>query len=159
RHQQRLTGDPGLLEDVIEDVAELPLRKPVDPLDLLLLAQLALIVGRLAPASGRLTMLARRVGAPLHRALLGETARPFEEQLCPFATAQLARGPGVACHDSDPPLLGRPTPVVGNRRHVADRADLQARAREGLDRRLPPRPRALPAHVYAPHPQLQRFAG
>src|SRR5204862_309155 len=159
RHQQRLTGDPGLLEDVIEDVAELPLRKPVDPLDLLLLAQLALIVGRLAPASGRLTMLARRVGPPLHRALLGAAARPLVEQLCPLATAQLARGPGVACHDSDPPLLGRPTPAVGNRRHVAARADLQARGREGLDRRLAARPRALHAHGYAPHAQGQRLAG
>src|SRR2546422_4547777 len=118
--EQRLTGHAGLLEHVIENVPELPLREPVDPLDLLFLAQLALIVRRLAPPPRRLTMLAWRVGAPLHRALLGETARPFEEQLRPLATAQLAGRPGVTCHDLDPPLLGWPAPIVWDRRRDAD---------------------------------------
>src|SRR2546428_619029 len=69
--EQRLTGHAGLLEHAIENVPELPLREPVDPLGLLFLAQLALIVRRLAPPPRRLTMLARRGGGPLHRALLG----------------------------------------------------------------------------------------
>src|SRR5438128_11826495 len=97
-------------------------------------------------------MLAGRVGAPLDRALLGETARPLEEQLRSLATAQLARGPGVACHDSDPPLLGRPPPIVRDRREIAHRADLQARCSELLDRRPPPRTRLLHTRVHAPQP-------
>src|SRR4029077_13743359 len=59
RDEQRLTGYAGLLEHAIEDVPELPLRESVDSLDLLFLAQLALIVRRLAPPPRRLTMLAR----------------------------------------------------------------------------------------------------
>src|SRR5438094_1573331 len=159
RHEQRLTGHPGLLQHAIEDVSELPLREPVDAFDLLFLAQLTLIVGRLAPPPGRLPVLTRGVRAPLHRALLGEAARPLEEQLRPLATAQLARRPGVARHALDPPLLGRPAPIVRDRRHVADRADLQARRGERLDRGLAPRAGALHAHVHAPDAQIHRFAG
>src|SRR5467141_3438948 len=156
--EQRLTRHARLLEHAVEDVAELALREPVDPLDLLFLAELALILGRLAPPPRRLTMLAWRVGAPLHRALLGETARPLEEQLRPLATAQLAGRPGVACPDLDPPLLGRPTPIVRDRRHVADRADLQPRRGEGLDRGFAPGAGALHAHVHAPDDQVHRLA-
>src|SRR5213594_687544 len=102
-------------------------------------------------------MLAGRIGAPLHRALLGQTAGALEEQLGPLAPAQLARRSRVAGHRSDPPFLGRPAPIVRNRRHVADRADLQACGGERLDRGFAPRAGALHAYVHAPDAQVHRL--
>src|SRR5712692_940621 len=98
RHQQRLARDPGLLQHAVEDVAELLLRKAIDALDLLLLAQLLGVFGRLAPAAGRLAVLARGVGAALNGALLRETARALQEQLRALAAAQPADGTRVARH-------------------------------------------------------------
>src|SRR5438876_1846428 len=57
----------------------------------------------------------------------------------------------------DSPLLGRPAPVVRNRRHVADRTDLQPGARERLNRGLAARAGTLHAHVHALHAEVQRF--
>src|SRR2546426_7508476 len=73
--------------------------------------------------------------------------RPQRSTLFPYTTLfrSLARRPGVARHALDPPLLGRPAPIVRDRRHVADRADLQARRGERLDRGLAPRAGALHA--------------
>src|SRR2546422_1880127 len=89
-----------------------------------------------------------RIGAPLHRALLGETARPLEEQLGALAAAQPAGGAGVARHGSDPPFLGRAAAVVRDRRHVANRADLQPPPGERPDRPLAARTPSLHAHVH-----------
>src|SRR5439155_19319976 len=111
RDEQGLTRHSRLLEHGVEDIAELALREPVDPLHLLFLAQLALIVGRLAAPSRRLAVLAGRIGTPLHRAFLGEAARALEKQLGALAAAQFAGGAGVACHRSDPPFLGRAAAV------------------------------------------------
>src|SRR6185312_6123791 len=60
----------GLVADAIEQVAELALGEPVDPLHLLLLTQLLGVLGRLAATTLRLlAMPARPIGATLHRAL------------------------------------------------------------------------------------------
>ena len=93
----------------------------VDPLDLLLLAQLLRVLRRLAAARRGLAVLAGRVRTALDRALLGEALRALEEQLRAFAAALAAAGSGIARHGSDPPLLGRTAAVVRNRRHVLDR--------------------------------------
>src|SRR5439155_561884 len=103
-------------------------------------------------------VLPRRVGAPLDRAFLREAARALEKQLGAFAPAQLADGTRVACHASNPPFLGRAAPVVRNRRHVADRPDLQPRAGERLNGGLAAGAGTLHAHVHALHAEVQRFA-
>src|SRR3989442_8512102 len=115
RDEQRLTRDPRLLEHALEDVAELALGEPVDPLHLLLLTQLLRVLRRLAAAAGRLAGLARRVRAALDGALLRQAARALEKQLGAFAPAQLADGTRVACHASNPPFLGRAAPGVRSR--------------------------------------------
>src|SRR5207249_2045513 len=101
---------------------ELALRKPVDPLHLLLLPELARILGEFPSPAARpaLPVLAGGIAASLHRALLGEAAGPLEEQLDAFAPAEPASRTGVTSHESDPALLGRAAPVVGDRRHVFD---------------------------------------
>src|SRR5205823_12439383 len=124
RDEQGLARHARLLQHGVEDVTELALREPVDPLHLLLLAQLALIVRCLAAPSRRLAVLARRVGPPLDRAFFRKAARAFEKQLRALAAAQFAGGSRVACHRSDPPFLGRGAPVVGDGGRVADAADL-----------------------------------
>src|SRR6185295_4514211 len=69
----------------LESQAERPLEKPVDPLDLLLLAKLDPVPQELAAPPA---VLARRVVAPFDGALVLETAVPFQEQLHPFAPAE-----------------------------------------------------------------------
>ena len=71
RDEQRFTGDARLLERALEDVAELALGEPIDPLHLLLLTQLLGVLRCFAAPAGRLAVLAGRVGAPFDRALLG----------------------------------------------------------------------------------------
>src|SRR5262249_35003624 len=119
----------------LERRAELTFGEAVDPLHLLLFSQLARVLRHLAPAAAAvgLAMLARRVPAALHRALLGETAGALEEQLHAFATAETAAGSGVTCHGSDPALLRRPAPVVRNRGDVLDGNDPQAHRGERLN--------------------------
>jgi hypothetical protein len=43
-------------------------------------------------------VLARRVGAALDAALVGEAALALEEELLPLAAALLALRTGIACH-------------------------------------------------------------
>src|SRR5437762_13158097 len=57
----------------------------------------------------------------------------------------------------NPPFLGRATPVVRNRRHVADRTDLQPGTGERLDGGLAARAWTLHTHVHALHAEVQRF--
>src|SRR5207244_6269570 len=149
--------DSGLLQPAVEDVAELPLRQTVDALHLLLLARRLGVLGALAPASRGLAVLAGRVGAALHGALLREAARALEKQLRALPAAQPADGTRVARHRLHPPLLGRPAPVVRDGRDVADGADLQPGSRQRLDRGLAARPRALHPDVHAPHAQVHRL--
>src|SRR2546425_8015493 len=68
-----------------ERAPELPLQDPVNALQLLFLAKLgAVLRDTLTP----LPVLAGRIGAPFHRALLRHATGPFQEELDPFATAQ-----------------------------------------------------------------------
>ena len=73
-----------------EGQPELALEKPVDALDLLLLAQLNAVAEQLRPPP---SVLPRGVVAALDRALVLETAVPLEEQLHPFAPAEPADRP------------------------------------------------------------------
>src|SRR2546426_6452766 len=82
---------------------------------------------------------------------------PLRNSLVPSRRHSLQTGP-VYRATSNPPLLGRPAPVVRNRRHVADGADLQPRRRERLDGRLASGPRALYAHVHALDAEIERLA-
>src|SRR5207248_2794462 len=148
RVQQRLARDARLLQHALEDVAELALREPIDPLHLLFLAQLLGVLRRFTTAAGRLAMLTGRVRTPLDRALLRQAARALEKQLGAFAAAQPANRTRVACHPLHPPLLGRTAPIVRNRRHVTDRTDLQARAGERLNRGLAAGTRTLDTHMH-----------
>src|SRR5690606_26807086 len=84
RLEQVLTGLPLLAVRAVVVETELPLHQTVDPLDLLLLAELDAVLGELDPP---LTVLARRVRAPLDRTLVGVAAVPLEVHLHVFAPA------------------------------------------------------------------------
>src|SRR5882762_260345 len=83
---------------------------------------------------------------------------PLRNSFVPSRRHNRQTGPVYRDMALDPALLGRPAPIVRNRRHVADRANLQPSARQRLDRGLAPRPGALHAHVDALHAQVERFA-
>ena len=93
--QQVLARNAGLARGLVVVAVELLLEKLVVAARLLLLAKLGPIL-RLAKAAS--AVLARRVGAPLHAALLGEASLSLEEQLLPLAAALLALRSGVARH-------------------------------------------------------------
>ena len=93
--QQVLAGDALLAAGLVVVVAELLLEHLVVAARLLLLAQLVAVLG-LAHAAA--AVLARRVGAALDAALVGEAALALEEQLLALAAALLALGSGVAGH-------------------------------------------------------------
>jgi hypothetical protein len=82
----------------LEERAELLLVEPIDPLDLLLLAQLNGVVGLLASASLRGSMLTRRVLAPLDGALFGVALLPLQEKLLTFSAAEPTNGTGITSH-------------------------------------------------------------
>ena len=125
--------DPRQRTHLLEGVPELLLADPVDALDLLLLAQLLGILGRLAATARALAMLARCIRTALDRALLGEALGALQEELRSFAPTLPAARPCIATHGSDSPTLGRTAAVVRNRRHVLDRFDLKARGGERLN--------------------------
>src|SRR5207245_11062750 len=86
-----LAGHPLLALGPVEVLPELALEHAVDALGLLLLAQLHAEGGELAAIQA---VLAGRIVAPLDRALVGEAAGAFQEQLPALAAAQAAiRGP------------------------------------------------------------------
>ena len=65
-----------------------PFEQTVDVAHLLLLAQLLAVVGESRAAL--LAVLAGRVGAPLHRALVGKALLALEKELLPFSPAMPA---------------------------------------------------------------------
>src|SRR6187397_1997243 len=76
--QQVVAGDATLLVRLLVVGAELRLEQPVVAARLLLLTQLQQVLALLDPAAA---VLARRVGAALDRALLGQAALALEEEL------------------------------------------------------------------------------
>src|SRR5499426_171153 len=136
--QEVFTGDALLGLGPLEVLAELALEHAVDPLGLLLLPELHAEGGRLAAVE---PVLARRIVAPLDRALVGEAARALQEELHAFAAAQPALRVTIPRHSRllHPPPLRRAAPVVRNRRDVTDRGDLQPGGLQRADGRLAPR--------------------
>src|SRR5438552_1138698 len=93
--QQVFAGHALLGLRPLEVLAELALEHAVDPLGLLLLAQLHAERGQLAAVQA---VLARRIVTPLDRALVGEAAGTFQEELHPFASAQPALRVAIPRH-------------------------------------------------------------
>src|SRR3954469_9813091 len=102
--QQVLTRDALLPARPVVVSRELLLEHLVVALGLLLLAQLRPVLGLAHPAAA---VLARRIGATLDAALVGEAAGALEEQLLSLAAALLALGPSVAGHQTLLRLRGR----------------------------------------------------
>src|SRR5690606_10256627 len=117
RDEEVLARHAGHLGRPLEEVPELLLVQPVDPLHLLLLAELHGVLGLLAPALLRGAVMARRVGPTVDGALLRVALLALQEQLLAFTPAELADGSGMTRHvvSSDPTLLRRPAPVVRQR--------------------------------------------
>src|SRR3954469_12997646 len=143
--QKILAGDTGLAARLLVVVGELPLEHAVVAAGLLLFAQLGPVLGLLLAATA---VVARRVGASLDAALVGEAALALEEELHALAPALLALSSTIASH-LDPPPLARAAAVVGLRRDVADARDLEAGGLERADRGLAARARALDEHLDA----------
>src|SRR5215831_4427417 len=156
--QEILAGDALLGLGPLEVLAELALQHAVDALGLLLFAELDAEGGRLAAVQ---PMLARRIVAAFDRALVGEAARTLQEQFLPFAAAQPALRVTIARHGRllHPPPLRRPAPVVRNRRHVADRGDLETGGLQRADGRLAPSSGASHEHLDLLQAVLHRLAG
>src|SRR4051812_2830943 len=95
QRKQVLTGDAGLPRGAHVVVAELLLQHAVVALGLLLLAQLDAVL-RLLLASA--AVVARRIGAALDAALVGEAALALQEELLPLTAALLALRTGVSSH-------------------------------------------------------------
>ena len=93
--EQVVAGDAGLSGGLLEVETELLFQQAVDALDLLLFAKLDSVAEDLGTAAA---MLARRVIAALDRALILETAVPFEKQLHSLSPAEPANGIRVTSH-------------------------------------------------------------
>ena len=111
-------------QPIIERVVKLGFTHAIDALDLLLLAELLRVLGRLAATRGALSVLSRRVRPTLDGALLGETLRALEKELRSFAPTLSAARPNITAHDLHSPTLGWTAAVMRNRRHVLDGLDL-----------------------------------
>src|SRR6267378_3796218 len=116
----------------LEVLPELALQHAVDALGLLLLAELDAEGGQLAAVE---PVLARRVVPALDRALIREAARTLQEQLQALTPAQATLRVTIPRHRRllHPPPLRRPAPVVRDRRHVADRGDLEPHGLQRAD--------------------------
>src|SRR2546430_10559085 len=105
-------------------------------------------------------VLARWIVASLDRALVGEAARALEEELHPLTPAEPALRVAVPRHGRllHPPPLGRAAPVVRDRRHVADRGDLEPHGLERADGGLPAGPGPTHEDLDLLEPVLHRLA-
>src|SRR5947209_2503381 len=97
--QEVLAGHALLALGPVEVLPELALEHAVNALGLLLLAQLHAEGGELAAIQA---VLAGRIVAPLDRALVGEAAGAFQEQLHALAAAQAALRVTVSGHGAAP---------------------------------------------------------
>src|SRR5689334_17871588 len=105
--QEVLAGDAAAAAGLGVVAAELRLEHAVVAAHLLLLAQLEQVLGLLDAAAA---VLARRVGAPLDGALLGQAALALQKELHVLAPALLALGPDHARHQTRLRFRGR-TPL------------------------------------------------
>src|SRR5579872_1872155 len=155
-----------------EIVLELALHHAVKAAHLLLLAQLAAVFADLLAALA-LSLLTGGRAAALDRALLGQAAIAFEEQLDLLARlarggltpAKAANGTSVACHlfcFALPSLysttLRRPASVVRDGRDVLDHRDLETGGLQRADRRLTAGAGTLHEDLDLAHAVLHRFA-
>src|SRR5919204_481882 len=104
QREQVLARDALLAGSAVVVTRELLLQDAVVALGLLLLAQLHAVLGLLLASAA---VIARRVGATLDAALVGQAALALEEELLPFPAALLALGTGVSCHQTRLLLRGR----------------------------------------------------
>src|SRR6266550_1042099 len=81
---------------------------------------------------------------------------PLRNSFVPSRRHNLQTGP-VYRDMLNPPFLGRAAPVVRNRRHIADRTDLQPGTGERLNGGLAPGAWTLHTHVHTLHTEVQRF--
>src|SRR5262249_26350910 len=126
-----------------EGQPELALEEAVDPLDLLLLAQLDAVAEKLAPPPA---VLAGRIVAALDRALVLEAAVPFQEQLHAFAPAEPANRIAIAGQTKyllDPSFRLRPSSRPGPNRRFTDAPPALWPASEALHPSPLPRPAAV----------------
>src|SRR3954452_20194472 len=154
--EQVLTGLAGTPVGLLVVTAELLLEHAVDAGALLLLPLLQQVLAVLRAAA---TVLARRVGPDLDRALWRLALAALEEQLHLLAAAATAVRACVPSHDSNSPALRRTASVVGNRGYVADGADLEADGLQRADGGLAAGAGTLHEHVDLAHPVLLRAAG
>src|SRR2546422_766205 len=103
---------------------------------------------------------ARRIVASLDGALVGEAAGALEEELHPLTATEPALRVAVPRHGRllHPPPLRRAAPVVRNRRHVADRGDLEAHGLERADGGLAASPGPAHEDLDLLEPVLHRLA-
>src|SRR5262245_52608047 len=126
--QQGFASDAAGPLGQMEVAAKLAFHQPVHALDLLLLAQLGSVLGKLAAS---LPMLAGGIVASFNRALIRVAAFALQEQLQAFASAQPTHRFRITSQpysslNSDTTALGWTTAVVRNRRDVLDDADGKA---------------------------------
>src|SRR6266536_3304281 len=105
--QQLLAGHARALRRLLVVAAELLLEQAVVAARLLLLAQLQQVLALLDPAA---PVLARRIRAPLDRALLGQAALALEEELHALTPADAALRSEVSGHQTRLRFRGR-TPL------------------------------------------------
>src|SRR5690348_427735 len=158
RSEQIVAGDSRQRRDALERVVKLRLTHAIDALDLLLLAELLRILGRLAPTCGVLTVLTWRVRTSLDWTLLGEALGALEKELRSFPPTLFAARPHITTHDLHSPTLGWTAAVMRNRRHVLDGLDLKTGRRERLDGRFTTTARALDANMDSLDAEAHRFA-
>src|SRR5690606_14315323 len=123
---------------------KLALQHPVDPAQLLLLTQVDAVFSQTRAPS--LAVLARRIRAAVHGALLSIALFTLQKELFSLTPAQPANGSSIPCHRSvfhlrrlrsDPPPLGRTATVVRNRGDVFDQVHFETGSLERTDSRLP----------------------
>src|SRR5207253_1396855 len=124
---------------------------------LLLRAKLQSIVRRLALA--RLSVHAGRKRAALDGALRRVAPLSLEVELRALAAAEAADRAAVVGHWSDSPPLWWAAAVVGDWRHIGDRAHLEPGRLQGADRRLASGARSADEHLDRAHAVLERLLG
>src|SRR5205807_5936599 len=107
----------------------------------------------------RLAVHAGRERAALDGALRRVATLALEVELGALAAAEAADRAAVVGHALNPPPLGWAAPVVRDRGHVGDRADLQTGGLQRADRRRPACAGPTDEHLDRAHAVLERLLG